>query len=137
MQLMRFLGFLGLCALAGCSSGGPTLTPVSGTITLGGEPLANAIVRFIPEGETKGHGGNGKSGADGKYEIIANRENNRKGLIPGEYRVAVSLLPAGAKPIETGEKELVPEPYSNPRESPLRAIVETSAKPFDFAINKK
>lgn len=136
MQRLRFFGLLGLCALAGCSSGGPALTPVSGTITLGGEPLPNAIVRYIPEGDTKGHGGTGKTGADGKYEIVANRDS-RNGLLPGEYRVSVSLLPAGAKPIETGEKELVPEPFCNPRESPLRANVEATAKPFDFQINKK
>ena len=87
-------------------------------------------------GRHVGHGGTGRTGADGKYEIIANRQNDRKGLLPGTYRVVVSMLPPGAKPIETEVKETVPEPYCNPRESPLRATVETSAKSIDFTLKK-
>ena len=136
MASLRFVGLLGLCALAGCTTG-PALTSVSGVVTLDEKPLTGATVRFIPQDETLGHGGSGKTDQAGKYEIVANRQNNRKGLLPGAYRVVISQMPPEAKPIESNVIETVPEPYCNPRESPLQAVVETTAKPFDFALKKK
>jgi len=137
MPTCRFLIFLGCCAVAGCSASGPALTPVAGVVTLDKAPLAEATVRFIPQGDTQGHGGVGKTDAAGKYEIVANRQDNRKGLLPGEYKVVISTLPPGAKPIETNVTELVPEPYCNMRESTLTATVDATAKTFDFSIPKK
>ena len=145
MALVRFLCLLGLCALVGCSPAPPALTPVSGTITLEQKPLTGAQVKFIPDGETKGHGGNGKTDENGKYEIVANRQNNRKGLLPGAYRVMVTrpLRPDGTPPppdvpqFESGASESVPAPYSNGNDTPLKAIVDVNAKSYDFSLSKK
>src|SRR5262245_46202277 len=116
--MRRILILLAILVAAGCSPNGPPLTPVSGVVTLGGQPLANAQVRFIPQGDTKGHGGAARTGEDGKYEVIANRMNNRKGLLPGQYKVVVSrltapdgtVLPPETKTAETATIESVPEP---------------------------
>src|SRR5271163_3947475 len=84
---------LGLCLLAGCSSaGGPALTKVTGTVTLDDKPLAGALVRFMPEGATKGNGGSARTDAAGKYEIVAHAMSERKGLLPGDYKVMVTRL---------------------------------------------
>lgn len=68
---------------AGC---GPSAVPVSGTVNLGGEPLAGGMIAFEPEA------GSGTTGAgtiaevrDGKFEIPASGN-----LLPGKYVVRVS-----------------------------------------------
>jgi hypothetical protein len=146
MNIVRSLGLTGLCILAGCNSdSGPALTPVSGTVTLGDQPFAGAQVKFRPQGETLGHGGTGTTGADGKYVIIANRSNNRKGLLPGEYTVIVSRylmpdgspLPPNTAVIDTGAVESVPGPYSKANLTPLKVTIGTEAKTFDVPLKKK
>jgi hypothetical protein len=144
MPFSRFLGLLGMCVLAGCNSGGPALTPVSGTVTLDKKPFAGAQVRFLPQGDTLGHGGAGSTDADGKYEIIAHRSNNRKGLLPGEYKVIVtrllmpdgSPLAPGVAPINSPARESVPEPYCKPRDTPLTVTIGADAKTFDVPLKK-
>ena len=137
MRTIRMAGLLFLCATSACTPGGPALVSVSGTITLDGQPLAGATVRFVPLDDTAGHGGTGRTDPQGIYEVVANRQNERKGLLPGKYRVAISTLAPGAKPIETNERESVPDPYHSIRESPLEAVVDVSPKTFDFALKKK
>ena len=59
MPILRSLGLIGLCVLAGCGSDSPALPPVSGTVLMDGKPLAGAHIRFVPQGDTLGHGGAG------------------------------------------------------------------------------
>jgi hypothetical protein len=136
------LGVFLLGVFTGCSSG-PALTPVSGTVTdADGKPFDGALVRFIPQGETEGHGGWGRTDADGKYEITAQRLN-RKGLRPGNYKVILTRLlapdgkplPPDARPIETGGKESVPGPYSKMQFTPL--TVNVGSEPVVFNIPLK
>ena len=79
-----FMG-LSLCfvILAGCSS--DKRVPISGTITMNGEPLALAAVEFIPEDQTilnTRTGANTKE--DGSFSIPKSR-----GLEPGVYVVTI------------------------------------------------
>ena len=65
------LALVALC-LSGCgSSEGYTLVPVSGTITLDGQPLAGASVSFQRSGgeATVGPGSGAVTDASGKYEL--------------------------------------------------------------------
>src|SRR5215207_9826917 len=80
---------LGGLLLATCGCGGDGgLTPTSGTVTLDSQPLADAVVAFVPEGDTKGQGGTAVTGADGRYQVRS--PQGGKGLAPGGYRVTVS-----------------------------------------------
>jgi hypothetical protein len=47
-RLSALLTALSLVALAGGCSGGGEVAPVSGRVTLGGQPLAGAVVTFQP-----------------------------------------------------------------------------------------
>lgn len=59
---------LGLAMILGCSESGPPLGTVTGTVTMDGEKLPNAIVSFVPE-------------AGGRASVATTDEN-------GEYRLA-------------------------------------------------
>jgi len=76
-----------LLAVAGCG-GGPKLYPVTGTITMNGEPLADAAVQFLPN-STDGSAlpAEGMTGPDGKYTLLTGAES---GAAAGTYQVAVT-----------------------------------------------
>jgi hypothetical protein len=84
---MRILLLVIHCSLfiliAGCS--GDKRVPLSGTITLNGEPLPQASVKFIPVDQTIINTRTGaNTDADGKFSLPKNR-----GLEPGEYIVSI------------------------------------------------
>ena len=115
--------------------------PVSGTITLDGQPLDGAAISFLSqEDQFSGH-----SGPDGRYEL-------KPGARPGEYRVDVSKyggdggVPLGLDPGAGGEpgeqppqstpiKQLVPAHYSDPNQTELTFTVPaegTRSADFDL-----
>jgi hypothetical protein len=136
---------LGLVALLwGCGKPvDPSLVPVSGTVTVDGQPLANATVTFIPKDGTPGFGGTGKTDGSGQYTLTGSRDN-AAGIPPGEYRVAVSkrLMPAGSEvpaddntpPMMSPARESLPVGYSNPATTQLTATVKPRGGPIDFAL---
>jgi hypothetical protein len=146
MQFGRIVGLVIPCVLAGCGSSAeaPPLAPVSGTVTLNAKPLEGARVKFIPQGTTAGHGGAGNTDAEGKYEIIAHRSGNRKGLLPGSYKVIVSRMvmpdgepvPPGVATIDSGARESVPALYSKLDLTPLNVTIGTEAQTFDWRLKK-
>ena len=86
-----------LSALAGCGSG-PTFYPVTGSVTQNGEPLADAVVMFLPEGKDGSLTAEAMTGPDGKYSLAT---RDAAGAAVGKYKVVVSKLPAvpsGANP---------------------------------------
>src|SRR5438309_11878761 len=79
-----------LLAAGGCADKDAfPLVPVSGRITLDGQPLAGASVFFKPQGKTPGFGAHGSTDADGRYVLTAARLN-KPGTAIGEYTVAIS-----------------------------------------------
>ena len=61
------------CALSGCGGGASyELVPVSGRVTLDGQPLANARVSFQPARDQSdpGPGASGVTDAEGKAEFV-------------------------------------------------------------------
>jgi hypothetical protein len=125
----------------GCGqSQSSNLVPVAGTVTLDGQPLGNATLFFMPQGETKGNGGGGTTDAAGKYQ--ANSVRGEKGLHPGSYKVTVSrrLMPDGKppppddKPMESPARESLPGQYSDQGQTTLTANVAAGGGPIDFAL---
>jgi hypothetical protein len=136
----------GLLAVVGCTSptGDDGLFPVSGTIKLDGTPTANVSVVFIPQGNTAGHGGSGVTDASGQYQLMS--PQGKKGLPPGEYKVAVSrrLNPDGSPPapnempIESQARETLPLKYSDKEKTELVArLTADDKKTFDFDLKTK
>jgi len=131
-MIIRILLPVLLALAVGCGSADKNLAPVSGTITLNGEPLAGATVTFIPKDGTPGFGGVGKTDASGKYSLRGSRDN-AKGIPSGEYRVVISkrLMPNGSEvpaddktpPMMSPAKESLPNAYSSMASSRQSATV--------------
>jgi hypothetical protein len=84
------------------------LVPVSGTVTLDGEPVEGAAVFFIPASFAKGTGGEvgarpawGNTDATGRYSLASPPKGPQiipedyAGCLPGEYVVGIEQRPDG------------------------------------------
>lgn len=88
------LGF----SLLGCGPGGPPTVPVSGTITKGGQPLANITINLI-DSANPDNTATGTSDASGKFELVYGTIG-KKGAVAGKYKVV--LTGGGSAPVTTG-----------------------------------
>lgn len=120
---------------AGCGDPGPIRGGVAGSVSLGGEGVAEGMIRFFPLGD--GIGSDGPIVA-GRYAIPAER-----GLSSGTYRVEISALKptgrqvpdldAGPGAMKDEVIETVPARYN--RESELRIDFDPAAGPsHDFQL---
>ena len=139
MPVLRCLCVVVLAVgLSGCgdTSG---LVPVTGTVTLDDQPLANALVTFYPEGDTAGLGGFGMTGPDGKYTLTPTRPGS---LPPGEYVIVVSrrLRPDGSPPppdvppIESDARETLPRGYTDRATTDQRAKVSKETASYEIKL---
>src|SRR2546429_97189 len=82
-----------LVAAAGCGSG-PKVAPVTGKVTLDGNPLANAYVSFQPlsggKMDAAGGGSYGTTGTDGSYTLLM-VESDKPGAVIGKHRVDIRI----------------------------------------------
>ncbi|MEX0728465.1 MAG: carboxypeptidase-like regulatory domain-containing protein [Planctomycetaceae bacterium] len=150
-----YCGFLGICLLAGCGPSVETPTwpdpvPVSGAVTYGDEPLANAQVIFVPEGETVGKGGSGRTDDSGKYTVKSQSASGdlQDGLIPGKYKVVFSRMikPDGSiwipdpnnpvGPATVAAREELPMNYSTAAETKSQIEVTAANSSADFKLEK-
>jgi hypothetical protein len=87
-----------LVLVGGCAKdpNQPQLVPMTGKVTLDDQPLAGALITFIPIGATRGSGATGQTGPDGVYQLTSTRGG--AGVVPGEYRVVISkpVMPDGS-----------------------------------------
>jgi hypothetical protein len=147
-------GAVGLLFILGCGDGGtkgpvlPEPVPVSGTVTYGDAPLADAMVTFTPTESTVGQGASGITDGSGKY-VLESRWSDGKskpGAIPGKYVVTISRMvrpdgtvwkPDPNKGPMTGgaAHEELPQEYSF--KSILTADVSKDKGVHDFKLEKK
>lgn len=145
----RILTAIGAVALlAGCSGESATdpskFVPVSGTVTVGGEPLVGAVVTFLQTDEM-GTTGNGETDENGTFTMSAMMQ---RGLAPGRYQVGISyLMPPSGKPVGLSARsslapvadlavaeELVPPRYSDLGQTELVVTVPEEGGTFDFDL---
>lgn len=79
--------------LSGCGSR-EEVVPVSGVVTIDGEPAANCRVTFQPteNNEGPGIGSVGDTDEEGKYTLKTIESDPRPGAVPGEARVTIFYL---------------------------------------------
>ncbi len=120
MVFARMVLLAPLCLLVGCF-GSDKIAPVSGVVTLDGEPLPGAIVGYEPiatEGDVEaGYGSYAKTDDNGRYTLRSLK--NEDGALIGQHRVSVSTVVGKEGP--NGEmlgltKEQVPARYNNDTE---------------------
>ena len=135
---------LALLLAAGCSPG-PTTHPVTGRVELrAGEPVLVGAIAFIPD--ERGPTARGQIGPGGVYRLSTFGDGD--GAQAGEYTVVISQpqLATGAMRLATQEHideshdgveqrtGIVPERFSRPNESGLRAMVEAGENAIDFVL---
>ena len=80
-----FIALMVCLTFAGCGGPeGPTLVPVSGKVLLDGEPVAGALVQFIP---TSGPSSGGQTDDNGEFTLTG--PGNRPGAVVGSFTVTV------------------------------------------------
>jgi hypothetical protein len=138
---------LTICA-AGCGSkpqsDRPATYPVSGTVTMNGEPVTDANVNFqLTDGS---RGASGLTDQQGTFSLTTFVAGD--GALPGEYRVAITKFekpPQGAQVPEDHPdynpnvpsfvpRNLLPEKYANPQTSELTATVTEGANTVKFEL---
>lgn len=106
--------------------------PASGKITYNGQPLAEAVIVFTPDGGV-GVAANAFSNSEGGFVLSA--YPGEAGAVPGTYKVTVSKM-SPPPDVQTDEashdappsggpkqKSLIPERYSNPGKSGLEVTI--------------
>lgn len=87
-RLVGLVGLALLLAVAGCSSK-YTPVPVSGEVTLDGQPVDGATVYFYAVGDAKeGRPATGQTDKEGKFRLSTLGTND--GALPGTYKVVVA-----------------------------------------------
>jgi hypothetical protein len=93
-MLRRFVAGAAVAVLAltaGCS-GGRKLVPVSGTVTVDGQPAKGVVVSFQPLGdksdENPGRGSSAYTDESGHYTLIYDGE--KPGALTGKHRIRIS-----------------------------------------------
>ncbi len=79
------------CLLAAGCEGGPALGTVTGQVTMDGEPLADAMVTFVPE--EGGVASTGLTDENGEYQLTY---LERRGAVLGRHTVRVTSTQAQA-----------------------------------------
>jgi hypothetical protein len=126
--------------LPGCGSGEnlPECAPVSGKVTIDGEPLVSAMVTFHPE--KPGNTGQAASEPDGTYTL--NTYGTKDGALVGKHTVTIERYlppmpsqPGGKLP---SSKSSVPKKYTRPDTSPLKVEVKSGTNNvIDLALETK
>jgi hypothetical protein len=149
VRLSPIATFAMLLAALGCGGGGPNYktAPVSGRVTLDGQPLANAEVYFFPTAEdTRKHEANkaiphahAQTDDQGNYKLKAVIDGRAvDGGIVGENRVTVSLNERNMEKqvLKSGlPRELVPAEYNT--NSTLKVTIPPEGKTENFELKGK
>jgi hypothetical protein len=120
---------------AGC---GTSQVPVTGTVTLDGQPVTGpGIIAFYPE-PAADVGGVSAEIVDGKYDIPAER-----GAVPGTYRVEITWpkptgrkLPSADPGMTIDERvEAIPDKYN--KNSELKVEISSDKTVHDFDLKSR
>ena len=138
-----------LLFVIGCS-GDPPLHPISGKVTLGGQPHERLLVYFRPINEpvTQFNLGVGETDKDGNLKL---RSSGGMGLEAGQYRVTFSCFVVGNSALgvdqkvdelspgseDAESKQMVPKPYleqEGTETSPVEFTIKPGQNVFEFDI---
>ena len=103
-QMRRLAYFVVLLLFIGCNQGPYELAPVSGVVTLYGEPLVNATVSFEPRADGReivGPGSVGKTDNEGKYELLTFKDE--RGAVVGKHTVRISTYKSKFKDLKNSD----------------------------------
>ncbi len=118
--------------ISGCGDGRPTRVPVSGRVTIDGEPLTHGFIRFIPTGSRMSVG---QLDDQGRFQLSCFEGGD--GAVLGEHRIVIlSQEPLG----QTQIKWHAPRKYTAASSSGLTEIIEGPTDSIEIELtwgNKK
>jgi len=125
-----------LLTLTGCGSDGPQLAEVSGTVTVDGKPVPNAVLTFIPTGGTTSYG---KTDAQGKYKLMFT--DSKSGAMLGSHNVEIEVKRYSKDEVSemkaagiNASSEFVPIPKKYKQPGALTAEVKKGSNTVDFPM---
>jgi hypothetical protein len=128
MTISRFDVFPACCVIlivcfAGCGKTGPEIAPVSGRITLDGQPLEKADIVFQPDGSKPPS--SGRADADGRYQLAYKRGVMGGHVGPNTVRITIS-------PDVVANPPNIPAKYNT--DSELKREVKSGQNEFNFDL---
>ena len=148
--LIIWIGLV-LTGVAGCGSEEPAAT-VDGTLTLGGRPLDNCLVTFLPEAKQDGAPGPHSTGlTDGQGCYRLRCADQREGAAVGPHRVTVQDLSVSTgvrrrdhgtidmeqnddKPSPPVRRSRISKEYVSPASTPFHFEVKPGHQTIDLEI---
>ena len=127
---------VGVSLAIGCQQSGPDRPktfPVTGKVTLGGQPVEGATVSF----QAAQNSATGTTDAGGIYKLTTFAAGD--GAVPGEYKVAITKFEGGAAPsgaasgsggLASGE---LPDDYEAPEEGAEEPAAPENELPAKYA----
>jgi hypothetical protein len=123
-------------AVVGCGGSGFKLAPVSGRVTVEGQPVVGASVTFEPVGSKDntdpGPGAVGLTDAEGRF-TLATVPDNRKGAVVGPCRVRIKVIERGNEAANPWEDPVIKSKRTT-KHLPLKYNDQTDLK-FDVPAN--
>lgn len=135
LTLTRSAALLLAAAAAGCGGSEPA---VDGTVTLDGQPVEGALVRFHRAGAAADPAFSTVTRADGTFTLLP-ADRTRAGLPAGGYVVTVAKFKKGmmtiTNPKDAGpQASLYPAEYADPAKSPFKVEVKPGSNRLEFAM---
>lgn len=119
------------------------LIPVSGTVTLDGEPLAGVTLSFIPQSGTNSMGGYGITDEAGKF--LVTHYSQAEGIETGTYSVTFSKLvmkdgnpiPPDVDAADVGAVQKLPPHLTQPPDGKYVLKVEAGPQEVQYELSSK
>jgi hypothetical protein len=89
MQFRCSCGLVLLALIVGCGKSGPEIAPVTGIVTVDGQPMENVDIVFQPEDSGVGSPSYARTGKDGRFTLGYKR--GVEGALVGWHRVGISV----------------------------------------------
>jgi len=118
--------FASLVALAVVGCGGPKIVPVSGTITIDGQPLTTGHVFVMPK---DGRAASGTIDKQGRFTLSTNDPGD--GCLLGTHLVTVTAKEYSSP---TRVKHLIPTKYSDPQSSETTVTIDGPTDKLQIAL---
>lgn len=128
MPLKLIVILLGSCLLAGCGDGIRPREAVTGTLTLAGKPVENALVAFIPD-DPENESAIAKTDVNGHFSLTTITSGD--GAMAGTYKIEVTKYASQAS-----ETSVLNKKYSQASTSGLTATIPPGGTTVDLVLTK-
>ena len=135
IRLLSTIAILGTIAatVSGCG-GGPTYNspvPVSGKVSLKGQPLSGGTIHFVPADPKTALPGSAQIQSDSSFKVTTTKPDD--GLIPGKYSVFFDP-PLPSDGTKKDAPTSIPEKYLAPGTSELTQIIDKPTSTIQFIL---